>query len=219
MTLAVLSSAVGQLRTFAVPCAGQSGKGAPGQAAALHVGRSALRADSPAVLGRVARRPTRYAHFVRCAQTSGGGSVHERAARAATRPALLGARQGAPQPARARLCCKSRGVRRKLLSVSARQAVPGGGDLWGDEERKTEVGARSALRGLIRPDCLSAVNEVNAASWRARLQAEYRSAVGPQGRPPHHEPLPGTACRAAPNSARSDQQPMTATGRELKSRR
>lgn len=65
----------------------------------------------------------------------------------------------------------------------SRQAVPGRGDLWGDEKRRPGVGARSALRRLPRRSCSSAVSEANAASSAARPWAEHRSAVGAADRP------------------------------------
>jgi hypothetical protein len=66
---------------------------------------------------------------------------------------------------------------RRTTGRAARQAVPGGGDLCGDEKRRPGVGARSAIQQLTRRRCLSAVNEVNAASCATRPQAEHRSAV------------------------------------------
>ena len=105
---------------------------------------------------------------------------------------------GALPPARARLCGSWGGA---LFGNQpwwpSRRAVPGRGDLWGGEERRTGVGARSALRPLTRRTCLSAVSAANAASCAARAQAEHRSAVGAQRRPPHHEPLAAAACREA----------------------
>ena len=52
--------------------------------------------------------------------------------------------------------------------VTERQAVPGGGDFCGGEERRTGVGARSALHQLIRRDCLSVVSAANEASFATR---------------------------------------------------
>ena len=82
---------------------------------------------------------------------------------------------------------------------TSRQAAPGRGDLWGGEEHRTGVGARSALRGLTRRTCPSAVSAANVASCAARPQAEHRSGVDAKRRPLHHEPLPGPACRDAPD--------------------
>jgi len=108
---------------------------------------------------------------------------------------------GALPPARARLCGSSRGARfGNQPRWPSRRAVPGRGDLWGGEERRTGVGARSALRRLTRRTCLSAESAANEASCAARPQAEHRSAVGAERRPPHHEPLPGAACRDAQDS-------------------
>jgi hypothetical protein len=42
--------------------------------------------------------------------------------------------------------------------------VPGGGDFWGDEQRRAGVGARSAPQQLTRRVCLSRANEVSVAS-------------------------------------------------------
>ncbi|MCO5122273.1 MAG: hypothetical protein M9915_00800 [Rhizobacter sp.] len=79
----------------------------------------------------------------------------------------------------------------------SRQAVPAGGDLWSDEDRRTGVGARSALRELTRRNCLSATNAVSEASSATRPLAENRSAVGAVRRPRNHEPPAGTAWRDA----------------------
>ena len=84
----------------------------------------------------------------------------------------------------------------------SRQAVPGRGDFCGDEKRRPAVGARSALRRLTRRSCSNAANAVRAVSSATRPRAEHRSAVGAQRRPPQHEPLAGSACRAAPTLLR-----------------
>jgi hypothetical protein len=80
------------------------------------------------------------------------------------------------QPAVHRVCvpvadCASTAATDSILvfvagnqKVPARQAVPGGGDFWGDEQRRLGVGARSALPKLTRGVCLSVTNEVSAAS-------------------------------------------------------
>ena len=84
---------------------------------------------------------------------------------------LLGvsqARRGLPGPgfAPTRVACDE-----NKPSLASRQAAPVRGDLCGDEERRPGVGACSALRELTRRDCLSAVNEVNAASFATRPPA------------------------------------------------
>ena len=65
----------------------------------------------------------------------------------------------------------------KTKAAVSRQAVPGGGDLWGGEERRFEVGARSALRYLTHRVCLNAANEVSEVSYAVRPRTEHRSAV------------------------------------------
>ena len=70
-------------------------KGAPCAVRSASARRSALRADSPAVLGHVARRGTRSVRCAHCARTAATSQTTKRAARAATRPAFLGASQGA----------------------------------------------------------------------------------------------------------------------------
>ena len=69
-----------------------------------------------------------------------------RAARAATSPVLLGASQARPSlpgPAFAEpvVACGATST-----AASERQTLPAGGELWGGEERRPGVGARSALR-------------------------------------------------------------------------
>ena len=192
-------SAFGPLRTYASDRhRGQRrrGKGASGQAGALHW--SGLR-FAPASLRCSVSRPrrrTRCVRFAHYAQTTATSQSTIRAARGATSPALLGApqaRSGLPGRAfaAASWVCATRNA-----SATARQAVPGRGDLWGGEERRPSVGACSALRDQTRRNCLSVVSAANAASFATRLKAEHRSAVGAQRRPPQREPRPGTAWRA-----------------------
>jgi hypothetical protein len=83
--------------------------------------------------------------------------------------------------------------------VGSRQAVPGGGDLWGGCDARSGVGARfSALRKLARRGCLSGESFKRTQRVpRRRPQAEQRSGVGAKRRPQQREPSPGTACRDA----------------------
>jgi len=79
-------------------------KGAAGQRAPLRLRRSALRADSPAVLGLRSRRITRYVRCAHCAQTDAASQKWKRAlaARADRSPPLLGAAESLrPLPGRA----------------------------------------------------------------------------------------------------------------------
>ena len=192
-------------------------------------------------------RRTRFAACGRCTQTTAASQILKRAARAGQPPcaarrlprtperagALLpghggGGRRGraTARPAGAQQFAEqARCVVAKHLAASAsRQAVPGGGDLWGDEERRLEGGARSALQHLTRSSCLSAAAAGRVASSAARLRVDAvspdreqslrtvlclandhgpagpwaRSAVGLQGRPPHRSPH-----RAPPAAMRS----------------
>ena len=202
--------------------------------------RPALRAGSPVVRGLVARRKTRCTHFVRYAQTVSTSLIVDARCARGHEPFAPRRRRGAPQPAQTRLCgrrwCSSP---RKTTAASARQAVPGGGDFWGDEKRRPGVGARSAHQQLTRRICLSAVSAANEASYATRPQADAvrpdteqstsdcsvpgarpgackrqgRSGVDAKRRPPQHEPPPGTACRAAQIHRESDRSRTPATGR------
>ena len=173
------------------------GKVASGQASALRW--SGLRCAPTALRCSVSRprRRTRFVRFAHCTQTAATRWLLMRAARGATSPALLGApeaRSSLPERAFAEPVLVF-GERTK--TGAARQAVPGGGDFCGDEKRRPEVGARSALRCLTRRGCLNGESVASAVSSATRPWAEHRSAVGAKRRPPQHEPLPGTACRAA----------------------
>ena len=194
-------SAFGPLRSFESVCIlrpGWDGKGAPGQDTPLRLG--GLRFAPTPLRCSVSwpRRGTHFAHCVRYVQTAATSQLTIRAAREATSPALLGAsaalRALSGRAFAGRLVFHS--TRREARS--ARQAVPGGGDFCGGEERRASVGARSAFRRLTRRNCLSAVSAANAASFATRLKAEHHSGVGAKRRPPQGEPPPGTACRAAP---------------------
>ncbi len=194
------------------------GKGASGQPAALDWGG---RRFAPTALRCSVSRPRRRTRFVRCAhcaQTTATSQLTIRASRGATSPVLLGApeaRRDLPERAFADTLVLLAG---KSTRGSARRAVPGGGDFCGDEKRRPGVGARSALRRLTRRSCLNGVSAANAVSSATRPRAEHRSGVGAQRRPPQHEPLPGTACRAAPRPHKSGRTRKAATGREPSSR-
>ena len=184
--------------------------------------RSALRADCPGLAGRAcsreqaarqaqsihwiacvrarllglaARRRTRFVRFAHCAQTVAASQFTKRACARGCKPCAARRSAGAPWPARARLCwcsCSSPRKRRTVAPGGARR-----GDLWSDEDRRTGVGARSALRRLTRRNCLSETNAVSEASSATRPLAENRSAVGATRRPRNHEPSAGTAWRDA----------------------
>ena len=178
-----------------------SGKGACGQASVLRWSgrRCATTALRCSVSWPVAELTalSSFAAFKQAATSQ----ITMRAARAATSPVLLGAPEARSSlPARA-FAATSWLAPRKAALVASRQAVPGGGAVCGDEERRFEVGARSALRQLTCRGCLSAVSEASSA---ARPRNEHRSAVDAQHRPPQHEPPPAAACRDATLAAKQN---------------
>ena len=175
---------------------GRCGKGVPGQAAVLRLGG---RRGAPTPLRCSVSRRRRGTHSVRCAhcvQPAATSQSTMRAARAATRPVLLGAaeaRRRLPGPAFA-----------EPLRVFATYANTGGG-----RGRRCPLGAMSgatrsavpgsarasALRGLTCRSCLNGATAGRAVSSAARPWREHRSAVGLPGRPPQPEPPAGSACR------------------------
>ncbi len=214
------------------------GKGTSGQAVALHW--SGRRCAPTPLRCSVSwpRRRTHFAHCVRCVRTSATSQLTIRASRGATSPALLGAPEARPVlPERAFAGARALFATR-TTSVAARQAVPGGGDFFGDEKVSPDtsgpadrlclangraswpgaackarpgVGVRSTLRRLTRRTCLNAVSEVSCAT---RPQGEHRSGVGAKRRPSQHEPPPGTAWRVAPKLHKSGRRRTAATGRK-----
>ena len=174
------------------------GKGVPGQSTALHLrGRRVAPTSLRCSVLQPAAELAAFASLTALKQLR-RVSLRSALARAAASPVLLGApqaRRGLPGHAFAAtvVACVPNGAREE----PSRQAVPVGGDLWSDEDRRPGVGARSALRGLTRRSCLSATNEVSEASSATRPLVENRSAVGAQRRPRNHEPTAGTAWRDA----------------------
>ena len=137
---------------------------ARGHWAQRFTGAVALRVDCPAMLGLAARRATHYVRFAHCVRTSATRMFTNRAAREAASPALL----GAPE---ARCNLSPHAFADALLvfgaqtkHIGSRQAVPGGGDLWGAEEHSPGVGARSALRKHSRRACPNAVGAAHVVS-------------------------------------------------------
>jgi hypothetical protein len=216
-------SAPAQATARRVPAFGeQRGKGVPGQSTALHLRGRRVAPTALALQAAPARASRPLARRSRSTGSPASGlacsvlqpaaelaaltafaalrqwrrvSSRSALARAAASPVLLGApqaRRGLPGHAFAGAF-----VRLYAREEPARQVVPAGGDLWSDEDRRTGVGARSALRRLTRRNCLSAVSEANAASSATRPRSENRSAVGAVRRPRSHEPSAGTAWRDA----------------------
>ena len=76
------------------------------------------------------------------------------------------------------------------LPPASRQALCGGGDLWGGEEHRLGVGARSALRCLTRRSCLSGAE-----------RSEFCGAT-PGRAPQRSRGVPQTATPGAPAAQR-----------------
>ena len=146
-------------------------------------------ADSPALLGRGARRRTRFVRFVLCAQTAAASQTTRRAARAAPPPALLGASHARRSP-HPRAFAAAAGFARatQLLALAAGGARPGRCGEATSSAGSRAARAQRALRGLTCRSCLSAVSEANVASSAAR-------------------PRPSSAVQSARSADRSGQRP------------
>jgi hypothetical protein len=130
----------------------------------------------------------------------------KRAARAATRPPLLGCAQSPPR--RTALGPGYFGVVRSDANSIARKA-PGGAwvaRMGAAEKRRGPGRARSALRALTRCRCLSAESEANAASSAtgpgSRASQGTRSAA--KGKPSEPHPGPTRRLASADAGTRSD---------------
>ena len=147
------------------------------------------------------RRRTHCVHLVLSVRTTATSQLTNRAAREAANPGFA----GRPGPEALPLARHKQFCGETLLvfgvsntrSTASRQAVSGGGDLWGGEKHRLAVGARSALSDLTRRGCPNGVRAAHSVSSATRPLAEHRSGVGACHRPPQCEPAPGTACRAA----------------------
>ena len=137
-------------------CLDWCGKGASGQASALRW--SGLRFAPTALRCSVSWPVAELTSLLRnSVQTVAPSQLTKRAARAATSPALLGApeaRSSLPEHAFAEPAWV---FVERTKAGAARQVVPDGGDFCGDEKRRPEVGARSALRQPSRRHCLNGV--------------------------------------------------------------
>ena len=151
----------------------------------------------PAMLGRMAPSPTRFAHFVRAARTAATSQRTRRAGKPARGPRALRFSASpirpcghSPPPCRRRWCSP-----RRPPSLPSRQAAPGRGDLWGAEKRSAAGGVRRAApdrRGGSMRRRGSAVAEPPQPPRGASIAGQSRAAG-----PPQCEPLAGAACRDA----------------------
>jgi hypothetical protein len=145
--------------------------------AGARVRRSTLRADSPAVLGLVARRETRYAHCVRCARTIATSQMLMRALRARGHEPCVPRRRtmSLPSHTHPRLCRHHRGMHRRTARALLRGGrCPG----WATCGAASSAGLRAARAArfvhLTRRDCLSATTAGSEASFSAGHEIEHR---------------------------------------------
>ncbi len=122
---------------------------------------------------------TRCVRFALSVQTTAMRMMTKCAARTAMKAPLLGVAEAHRNPPERSFAggLLVFGAIASANATSSRQAVPGGGDFCGGEERSFGVGARSALRKLTRCGCLNGESEANAVSSAARPQSEHRSGV------------------------------------------
>jgi hypothetical protein len=182
--------------------------------------------DSPALLGLLACRITHYASCARSVQTDAASQSWKRAARAAKRPAVLGASDarrrpparafaapvvdlrpgtaGGPRrdrayPAGAISGSASRRAGTRAVQWTARAARAAGpqGPARPARPGPGEARTQCALRRLTHGICSSAAPAGRVASYAVLARAEQRSGVGAQRRPTQHEPLAGAPWRDA----------------------
>ena len=163
-------------------------------------------------------RGTRCVHYVHCARTTAMSQITKCAARTALRPVLLGAAEARPSPPERSFAVglAAFAATNTNHTTSSRQAVQGGGDFCGGEERSTRIGARGALRQHSHRGCSNGVSEANKVSSAMRPWCEHRSGVDAK-RDRHRlspRPVPPVATRAitrerAAYSARSKSEQVT----------
>ena len=134
--------------------------------------RSALRADSTALLGPGSCRRTRFVRCAHCTQTTAASQLLMRAG--ARRPRPCAARRPRNRPHRAPPAASATVSRTRAVESHRRNRKGASGQvaarLWSAEKRRACGLARSANRRLTCRSCLNAANEVSAVS----------SATGPQ---------------------------------------
>jgi hypothetical protein len=216
------AAACGPLRTLATVRCGvrlpQRARRAVAAEGSGFVGRpwgpTALRCSAPGGPGA-----TRFVRCALCAQTLPGKSVHEARCARSARCLRFSPTLYSPSAATARRA-NHLGWHATCWRATADAAKPARAGLRRASAAARNAGcparARSAHRQLTsRRECLSAVSAANEASCPPGRTSEYRSAVGPQGRPPQLSAagLPGPALPPRPQHAQSEHA-MSATGRQ-----
>ena len=200
------------------PAKTERAKARPGSVLRSDCGGRPDVADSPAVLGQcgLPRNSLRSLRLLR-SDKRGESEVEARAKRA--RPHSL--RSSAPQSRCARcpaapLPSSTEFIATHFGSCSACSAKPRAGGRRSDSAAPRSAGLRASARSAPPPltcrICLSAVNEVNVASYAAGSKTEHRRAVGPAGtdrrsRSGSRPPARGFARSVDDHSASSPQNP------------
>ena len=194
-------------------CNRQRGKGAPGQAGGLRLGGRRVRRLPSGARSRGpspnSLRSLRSATFKQAATSQ----FTKRAARAGHEPCAPQRLRGALRPVRAHLCRNVFGVRRKsqrgdvdstgfcsswqTLNVGSAAGGTRQGRFLGrrgaqGQGRRAQRASISDSRALLERSERSERSEFDRATLDRAPQRSRRTR-----RPPRHEPLPGTACRAA----------------------
>ena len=216
------ASAIGPLQnlacdSFCVPSLPRARRAVPAEGSGF-VGRpwgpTALRCSASGGPGA-----TRFVRCALCAQTLPGKSVHEARCARSARCLRFSPTLYSPSAATARranhlgwhaTCWRATAVLAKPARAGLRRASAAA------RNAGCPARARSAHRQLTsRRECLSAESAANEASCPPGRTSEYRSAVGPQGRPPQLSAagLPGPALPPRPQHAQSEHA-MSAMGRE-----
>jgi len=128
--------------------------------------RSALRADSPSVLGPVARRATRCAHCVRCARAGAPSQTTKRADARSHGPCVPRRLAGALRPARTRLCRYGGGSPQENIDIRRLSALRSTSQVT---SHKSQVASRKS-----QSQSQSQCSAVQCSAVELQLQAQLQ---------------------------------------------
>ena len=194
-------------------CAGSArAKAAPGRAASLHFdGRTACRLPCGARFQGPSRNSLRSLRSLR--SDNRDENVHEVRCAHGLESCAPRRRRGAPQPTRAQLCGKVVGIGGSENQPHLIVAAGGTGWVrflwWRGAEQQGRRAQRASLSFLSRLSERRERSEQSEFRDATRVRAPQRSRH--EVRPPKYEPPPGTACRDASTSERSNYPKRTAT--------